>query len=109
MTEEHAKNILNGLARKVGARRMYAGPLSTVCLDFNKDGCHLVYSVQKDGLCTMLFNEASCRKLLEKMLEVSAQGTKHVFCTSLAHDNDVFLPAYSTLESVLISLDLEGK
>lgn len=109
MPEKEAKKILNGLARKAGARRLCTDPLSAVTLEFKKHTGRIVYSVQKNGSYLMEVNELSCRRLLEKMLQESAKGRKYFYCCSpLDSDWKTFLPAYSTLESVLISLDLEG-
>lgn len=109
MSEKEAKKILNGLARKAGARRLCTDPLSAVCLEFKKHSGRIVYSMQKNGSYSMEVNELSCRRLLEKMLQKSAKGIKYVYCSFLAFDWKTFLPAYSTLESVQILLDLERK
>lgn len=131
ISEKEAKNILNRLAKSRGFD--YFSKSSSAIKDFyhsSNDGAYLVLSdktlqFRRAGLFVMGFNGAfalkffsvskktSFRKILKKLVDLSENGNAIVFRNLLIADkhlqDGVFLPTYSSFESILVFLDISGE
>ena len=110
LSEDQAKHILNVLARKTGhdnidfiksklgsKHNMYlvaCGFLDT----------HIRYVLCDVYLMPIYICSSSYAKILEGLLEMSKDG-KDIFCGS---KEKLFLHAYTSLEEILIEMDLEN-
>ena len=105
LSEEKAKDILEFLARKIGcdnisfAKSMndaYNYIIVCECL-----GCYAVCDTRlmPIGVCSPLY-----AKILEGLLEMSKDG-KDIFC---GFKDKLFLHAHTSLEEILIEMDLDN-
>jgi len=120
MTDEFAKHVLDFLAQKAGKDsvefstcRLYSGEIEYSF--FVSCGVEDLYQIQPlklqgSGNLVGRSNDGHCEKpyatLLKKLLDFSKKGL--VICYGEFYDDNVFLEANTTLEKILVEMDLEG-